>query len=266
MARRRIQKPRGRQARPAPPDALPAFHTPFGGLAKRLRAQPAQAPTPRAIASTTPSGRSASSTRAIAPAADEPDAATIFLDEMRDVRRLADSEPRIAAPAPALHLRRAPVSEEAEALAALSDFVAGEGEFDLSDSTEYVEGSVVGLDPRILRRLRRGQFAYQAYLDLHGRSATAARIEVEAFIADAVRVGHRCVLIVHGRGRNSRDGIPILKERLKGWLARGRVGRAVLAFTSALSADGGTGAVYVLLRRRRGVKERIAVYDGAKRE
>ena len=83
-------------------------------------------------------------------------------------------------------------------------------------------------------------------------SAAAARSEVERFITQSLAAGHREVLIVHGRGRNSKDNVPVLKERLKSWLARGRIGRDILAFTSARPADGGTGALYVLLRRRRG--------------
>jgi DNA-nicking Smr family endonuclease len=184
---------------------------------------------------------------------------------MADVRRL-DPERRVDAPSPALLARRAPSSEEAEALATLSDLVAGTGEFDVSDSAEYVEGAVVGLDPRITRRLRRGEFAYQAYVDLHGMSAAAARAEVERFITESFAAGHRALLVVHGRGLNSKDNVPVLKERLKSWLARGRIGRVVLAFSSARPADGGTGALYVLLRRRRGVREPIAVLEGAKRE
>ena len=89
---------------------------------------------------------------------------------------------------------------------------------------------------------------------------------VERFIIDAFAAGHRAVLVVHGRGLNSKDNVPVLKERLKSWLARGRVGRVVLAFSSARPADGGAGALYVLLRRRRGVREPITVLEGAKRE
>ena len=184
---------------------------------------------------------------------------------MADVQRL-DHERRVETLAPAKLTPRARVDEDAEALAVLSDLVTGNGDFDISDSTEYVEGAIVGLDPRILRRLRRGEFAYRAMLDLHGMSAAAARVEVERFVTDAIADGNRCVLIIHGRGRNSKDNVPILKERLKTWLARGRVGRSILAFTSARPADGGAGALYVLLRRRRGAKEPITVFEGAKRE
>jgi DNA-nicking Smr family endonuclease len=190
---------------------------------------------------------------------------TAFAAAMADVRPLrADS--RVDAPAPAALTTRAKIDEDAETLAELSDLVAGNGHFDISDSTEYVEGAVFGLDPRILRRLRRGEFAYQAMIDLHGMSAATARVEVERFITDALAKGHRQVLIVHGRGRNSKDNVPVLKERLKSWLARGRIGRGILAFTSARPADGGAGALYVLLRRRRGAKEPITVFEGAKRE
>jgi DNA-nicking Smr family endonuclease len=58
--------------------------------------------------------------------------------------------------------------------------------------------------------------------------------------------------------------VPVLKENMKSWLARGRIGRHVLAFTSAKAADGGSGALYVLLRRDRKARP-IRVTEGAKR-
>ena len=57
------------------------------------------------------------------------------------------------------------------------------------------------------------------------------------------------MLIVHGRGLNSKDNIPVLKVAVKAWLERGRIGKSVLAFCTARPHDGGAGAVYVLLRR-----------------
>jgi len=63
---------------------------------------------------------------------------------------------------------------DAEALAALCDLVEGTAPFDISDSDEHVEGAIVGLDPRLLRRLRKGEFAYQAHLDLHGLTSEEA--------------------------------------------------------------------------------------------
>jgi DNA-nicking Smr family endonuclease len=181
---------------------------------------------------------------------------------MADVVPLAAAaRARIDPPAPAFG-PRPPVSEEAEALAALSDLVTGATRFDITDTREYVEGAVVGLDPRLLRRLRRGDFAWQAYIDLHGMTAGEAHPAVDRFLAESVRVGHRCVLVVHGRGHNSKDQTPVLKERLKVWLARGSSARIVLAFATARPFDGGAGALYVLLRRDRR-KRPIRVTEGA---
>ena len=157
---------------------------------------------------------------------------------------------RLDAPAPAAD-GRPPVSEEAETLAALSELVAGTAHFDVTDTPEYVEGAVHGLDPRLLRRLRRGDFAWQGFLDLHGLTAAEARPAVVAFVVESLRAGRRCVLIVHGRGRNSKDQTPVLKGRVVEWLSRGSTGRAVLAFATARPHDGGPGALYVLLRRDR---------------
>ncbi len=185
---------------------------------------------------------------------------------MRDVVPLADGDRgRVDGPAPAGVRLRTPVTEDAEALAALADLVSGVGHFDITDTDEYIEGRVAGLDPRLVRRLRRGDFACQAHLDLHRLTAGEARIEVDRFLCSAYQKGQRCVLIIHGRGRNSKDQMPVLKERLKVWLGRGALGRLVLAFTTARPCDGGAGAVYVLLRRQRQGRAPFIVTNGAKR-
>jgi DNA-nicking Smr family endonuclease len=169
---------------------------------------------------------------------------------------------RVESPGPASE-PRPPVSEEMEALAALSDLVDGTASLDVTDTREYVEGQIVGLDPRLLRKLRRGEFSWQAYLDLHGMVADEARAAVDRFLAESVLAGQRCVLLVHGRGLNSKDHTPVLKEKLKSWLARGRAASIVLAFTTARPVDGGAGALYVLLRRDRR-RRPIRVTEGAK--
>jgi DNA-nicking Smr family endonuclease len=134
-------------------------------------------------------------------------------------------------------------------MAQLADLISGRADFDFNDSDEYIEGIAQGLDRRLLKKLRQGTFAVQAHLDLHGKTRIEAHPLVESFIVDSRHRGRRCVLIVHGRGLNSKDQIPILKENLKGWLARGRIAKSVLAFCSARPTDGGVGAVYVLLRK-----------------
>ncbi len=141
------------------------------------------------------------------------------------------------------------MSEDAEAYAQLSDLVDGTGSFDISDSDEYIEGVAVGLDRRLLSRLRRGDFSVQAHVDLHGLTRDEARIRVEGFLHESRLRSRRCVLIIHGRGLNSKDQIPVLKESVRIWLTRGRISRSVLAFATARPTDGGAGAVYVLLRR-----------------
>ena len=234
------QRGRGRTAGPR----RVVLNTPFAGLGKRFR----------------PAGASPPARRPSPPPAPE----DLFSSAMTGVIPLRRGEGgRVERPGPAGTARR-PVSEAAEALAALSEIVAGVARFDITDTREYIEGAVVGLDPRLLRRLRRGDFSWQDHLDLHGMTAADAREAVDRFLAAAVRAGHRCVLLVHGRGHNSKDQTPVLKERLKSWLARGAAARIVLCFTTARPCDGGAGALYVLLRRDRR-RRPIEVTEGAKR-
>jgi DNA-nicking Smr family endonuclease len=141
------------------------------------------------------------------------------------------------------------IDEDAEAFAQLAELVAtGEG-FDFSDTDEYIEGLAQGVDKGLLQKLKRGDFSLQAHLDLHGLLADAAKLELERFLTESRRRGHRCVLVIHGRGLHSKDQEPVLKNRMSQWLARGKLARIVLAFATAKQSDGGTGAVYVLLRR-----------------
>ncbi|HEY3354874.1 MAG TPA: Smr/MutS family protein [Polyangia bacterium] len=211
------------------------FHTPFAGLTARVRAAaPAAAPPPPVPA---PRPERAGTD------------ADVFLSEMGGVQRLEpDPRGRTKAPAPS-PTPKPPRDDEAEAYAQLCDLVTGDGPFDIADTPEYIEGIAHGLDRRLLRRLRRGDYAVQAHIDLHGLTADAARDEVQRFLDEVRTAGKRCVLIIHGRGLNSKDHIPVLKERLRLWLTRGRIGKSVLCFATAQPYDGGAGAVYVLLRR-----------------
>lgn len=136
-----------------------------------------------------------------------------------------------------------------DAIDQLRALVEGDGHFDLADSDEFVEGWVEGLDPAVVRKLRRGEYAVQAHVDLHGMRRDEAKAVVHRFLRDARAAGKRCVLLVHGRGNHSKDQVPVLKEALRTWLGTARFGRHVLAFATARPEDGGAGAVYVLLRR-----------------
>jgi DNA-nicking Smr family endonuclease len=130
----------------------------------------------------------------------------------------------------------------------LDELVNGVVDFDFADTSEYIEAIQRGVDRRLLRRLRRGELSFQAHLDLHGLNRVEARRRVGEFIRKSVRESKKCVLIVHGRGLGSKDNIPVLKLKLAAWLTRGAIGKKVLAYTSARPYDGGTGAVYVLLK------------------
>jgi DNA-nicking Smr family endonuclease len=167
---------------------------------------------------------------------------------MRGVRPLDAGPPlreQRVAPRPML----AEADDDALVMRKLDELVHGEVPFDFADTEEYIEAHVAGLDRRIVSRLKAGDFAVQRHLDLHGMGREEARTRVADFLRRAQRQSLRCVLIVHGRGKGSPDNVPILKEKLRCWLTRGAIGRRVLAYASARPFDGGTGAVYVLLRR-----------------
>jgi len=172
----------------------------------------------------------------------------LFHEQMDGVRPLDGRDNQVPLPSRASR-PRPPRDDEAEVMAQLADLVEGRAAFDFADTDEHIEGIGVGLDRRLLKRLRQGHFAVQGHLDLHGRTRQEARSLVERFLLESRQGRKRCVLIVHGRGLNSKDQIPVLKESLKVWLARGRIARLVLAFCSARPSDGGSGAVYVLLRK-----------------
>jgi DNA-nicking Smr family endonuclease len=103
-----------------------------------------------------------------------------------------------------------------------------------------------GVDRREIRKLRRGEHPVRGRLDLHGMTAAEAGRQVAQFIENSRHARHRCVCIIHGKGLNSTGGISTLRERVRAVLMRTT---AVLAFAPAPATDGGSGAVYVLLRR-----------------
>jgi len=102
-----------------------------------------------------------------------------------------------------------------------------------------------GIQDSVWRRLRRGNYHIRAELDLHGLNRDAARQAVAEFLAVCQNNDARCIRIIHGKGRGSPNSGPVIKALLDGWL---RQRKDVLAFCSARPHDGGTGAVYVLLR------------------
>ncbi|MGO9264939.1 MAG: Smr/MutS family protein [Candidatus Binataceae bacterium] len=233
-------------------DPKPVFDSPFKDLKKLITARPPAAPAP-----------AARPVLAAVPAPPPVDDATILRQALEGVRRLDGLsngariaiEPRVV---------RNVVSEDAEVLAQLSDLVSGQAPFELTETDEYVEGARLGLDPRLVSQLRRGEFATQGHIDLHGLIQPEAKAALTEFIIDSVRKGRRTVLVVHGRGLRSPGGQPVLKHATAQWLSHGTIGGYVLAFTSAQAYDGGAGAVWVLLRRER-KRGKFDILQGAKR-
>jgi DNA-nicking Smr family endonuclease len=134
-------------------------------------------------------------------------------------------------------------------LAALQDFVEGRSAFTIQYTDEYMEGTAPGVDPHLVQRLHQGDFAIRGQLDLHGYTVEEAKVLLDRFLNQAYSGGLRCVRLIHGRGKNSPDNRPVLKEHVQMWLSQGRLSRMVLAFVTAPARDGGAGAAYVLLRR-----------------
>ena len=104
-----------------------------------------------------------------------------------------------------------------------------------------------GVQDGQMRKLKLGQIAFEGSLDLHGMSVEKARDTLWEFLAEATRLEVRCVRVTHGKAVRMDGRKPMIKSHVNAWL---REWPSVLAFCSAKDADGGTGAVYVLLRRR----------------
>ena len=131
--------------------------------------------------------------------------------------------------------------EEAVMREAISDGFDAET---LLDTDEALSFRRPGMGPDVLRKLRRGGWSIQGQLDLHGLRREDAREALSQFIKDANKVGWRCVRVVHGKGLGSPGKAPVLKGKVQGWLVQKQ---EVLAFVQARPAEGGAGALVVLL-------------------
>ncbi len=134
------------------------------------------------------------------------------------------------------------LDEQAVLREALSD---GFDVSSLLDTDEALSFCRTGLGPDVARRLRRGDWSIQRQLDLHGLRRDDARDRLSEFIRAAHKAGLRCVRVVHGKGLGSPGKTPVLKARVQSWLVQKD---EVLAFVQARPADGGAGALVVLLK------------------
>lgn len=131
----------------------------------------------------------------------------------------------------------------------LQDLIQGKVDFQIEYSEEYLQGNVRGLDSRIMRKLKSGELSPEAHLDLHGQTLEQAKVSLISFVRDHYLNGRRCLLIIPGRGKNSPQGRSVIREHIQPWLTQDPLKRVVLAFSTAKPLHGGTGALYILLRK-----------------
>ena len=182
----------------------------------------------------------------------EPDGTSLFSQAMEGVMPLPND---LVVPEPmdqsaiVQQVRDNLKKQDQEVVDTLQSLVTGKSRFDITCTGEYLEGHVISLDPRVLRQLKSGEFTIQAHLDLHGLVKEDAKTTLHGFIQNSHAMGYRSLLIIHGRGLKSDMG-PVLKEGVVKWLTTGTLSHLVLALCSARPCDGGTGAMYVLLKKR----------------
>ena len=150
----------------------------------------------------------------------------------------APARPRPSPPSPRPGKRAAPVARATSAPSPLRK----------PDPVDLRAGEHAGLDKSTRRRLAQGQMEIESRLDLHGLTAAQAERRLAGFIDAAARQDQRCVLVITGKGA---DGAGVLRRLVPQWLKAPPLAPRVLAISAARPGDGGEGALYVLLRRRR---------------
>ena len=181
-----------------------------------------------------------------ATAAEDADEETLLRDALKGVAPLRDSgRAALQRPPPAPIPVQALRDDELVLQESLSDQMPMEVGLEMGEELVFLRN---GLSNQILKKLRRGFWATQDHLDLHGLRAEEARTLLVSFLNDALKDGFRCVRIVHGKGLRSKNAEPVLKRKIGNWLGQRD---EVLAFVQARPEDGGGGAVMVLLKAKR---------------
>ncbi len=169
--------------------------------------------------------------------------ASLFRDTVGEVQPLR-AAPRVPLPTP----RPSPIArqriadDEAALQESLSDEFSIDTLLDVDDTLSYARS---GIGPDVMRKLRGGGWVTQDQLDLHGLRTDQAREALGQFIRNSVKRGFRCVRIIHGKGLGSMNKKPVLKSKVRNWLVQKD---EVMAFVQARAADGGSGALMVLLK------------------
>ncbi len=170
------------------------------------------------------------------PGDDDDDA---FRNAMRDVKPLS-------------HDRIEPLVKQRKAKPLRQADESTQPAFHTSDYSESTPEEVLffhrgGIQGKRLQKFKRGELPISARLDLHGQTVEHAAQALTDFLQTVQTDQQQCVLVIHGRGYRSELGRPVIKAQIKQWL---RATPEVIAYCSAQAKHGGTGAVYVLLKRR----------------
>lgn len=165
---------------------------------------------------------------------------TTSVGPVQPLRRVAAAP--LHRPRPAALPRQRVLDDAAVLHESISDEFDVETLLDTDDALSFRRR---GVGPEVVRKLRRGVWAIQAQLDLHGLRRDAARERLAEFLRHAARDGLRCVRVVHGKGNGSPGREPVLKGKVRSWLVQKN---EVIAFAQARAQDGGHGALLVLLK------------------
>ena len=167
----------------------------------------------------------------------------LFRNAVGPVKRLKSDKVLAARKKP----RPLPLQTMADEQQVLAESLSGEMDpADLETGDELLYRRP-GLQNKVFRKLRSGSFSVEAQLDLHGMIVPVAKQALNRFLGECQARGRKCVRIIHGKGMGSKEGRPIIKNKVNLWLQQRH---DILAFCSARPIDGGTGAIYVLLSRR----------------
>ena len=113
-------------------------------------------------------------------------------------------------------------------------------------SSDYIQFKRSGLQDKVFHKLKRGQLPIKAYLDLHGMTTYNAKLALDQFLAQRRQIKNQsCIRVIHGKGYGSKDGRPKIKQYIQIWLQNDK---NVLGYASCTPTDGGTGAIYLLLK------------------
>lgn len=166
----------------------------------------------------------------------------LFRDAVGDVRAVNHDRVDTGKPPPSPVVRHSEHDDRSVMQSLLEDL----SESDFLETGEHLSYTSPGVQRGVLKKLKSGRYSVQSEIDLHGLTVEEARKELSDFLKAAQERRHLCIRVIHGKGRKNAERAPRLKPAVNQWLQRNS---KVLAFCSARMNDGGTGAVYVLLKR-----------------